>query len=236
MTRPIISPDRIYHVVSRGVDGRNIFLDKEDYFRFIHNLFEFNNKNLLPSNTYNFGRANSSGLRNPNIGEGKRKPRTLLVEILVFCLMKNHYHLLLRPFSERGLPFFMKRLNTGYANYFNNKYERKGTLFQGRYKLIAVTNDPHFVHLPYYIHANPLDLIMPSWREKEIKNYKKAMEFLENYRWSSYPDYIGKKNFPSVTQREFLTEFLGGPERYKKDTVKWLKEMNIEKVGDFVLE
>ncbi len=124
----------------------------------------------------------------------------------------------------------------GYARYFNEKYERAGALFQGRYKSVAVTNNAHFVHLPYYIHFNPLDLAMPEWRKREIKDYKKAMEFLEEYRWSSFQDYIGKKNFPSVTQREFLTEFLGGSEQYKKDTMKWLKELDLGIINNLTLE
>lgn len=130
----------------------------------------------------------------------------------------------------------MHKLGTGYTNYFNQKYERTGSLFQGTYKAVAVTGESHFIHLPYYIHINPLDLEMPEWREREIKDYKKAMKFLENYRWSSFPDYIGKKNFPSVTQRGFLLEFFGGPEQYKKDTIKWLKEMDLEEIKDLILE
>ena len=124
----------------------------------------------------------------------------------------------------------------GYARYFNEKYKRSGTLFEGRYKSVSVKNEAHFIHLPYYIHVNSLDLRFPEWRDKEIKNYQEAMKFLENYRWSSFPDYIGKKNFPSVTQREFLLEFFGGPEQYKKDTREWLKEMDLEGIKDLTLE
>ena len=77
---------------------------------------------------------------------------------------------------------------------------------------------------------------MPEWREKKIDDYKKAAKFLENYRWSSFPDYIGKKNFPSVTQRDFLLGFFDGPEQYKKDVLRWLKEIEIDQIKDLVLE
>ena len=130
----------------------------------------------------------------------------------------------------------MRKLNIGYAKYFNNKYERKGALFEGRYKSILITDQSHFIHLPYYIHLNSLDLKFPGWRNKEIKNYKEAMKYLENYRWSSFQDYIGKKNFPSVTQREFLSEFFEGSPNYKKDTLKWIKEMDWEEIKQTTLE
>lgn len=137
---------------------------------------------------------------------------------------------------EGGITSFMRKLGTGYTNYFNQKYERVGSLFQGIYKIAHLKKEANFIHLPYYIHLNPLDLKFPEWRNKEIKNYKEAMKFLENYRWSSFPDYIGKKNFSSVTQRKFLNEFFEGPIQYKKDTIKWLKEMDLEEIKDIVLE
>jgi putative transposase len=130
----------------------------------------------------------------------------------------------------------MKRLNMGYARYFNEKYKRSGALFEGRYKSISLKNEAHFIHLPYYIHLNSLDLKFPEWRDRELKNYQEAMKFLESYRWSSFPDYIGEKNFPSVTQRDFLLEFFEGPEQYKKDTIKWLKEIDLEEIKDLTLE
>lgn len=101
--------------------------------------------------------------------------------------MPNHYHLLLRPKFDDSLTKFMKKLNIGYAKYFNEKYKRSGALFEGRYKSVLVVDKSHFIHLPYYIHLNPLDLKFPEWRNREIKNYKEAMKFLENYRWSSFP-------------------------------------------------
>jgi len=223
----------IYHVLSRGVDKRKIFMDDEDYLRFIHDLFEFNDKEPTLNIGYLFKNQKNQyiDLRSQYI-----EKRKFLVNILAFCLMPNHYHLLIRPAVENGITLFMRKLNIGYAKYFNNKYERKGALFEGRYKSILITDQSHFIHLPYYIHSNPLDLKFPGWRNKEIKNYKEAMKFLESYRWSSFQDYIGKKNFPSVTQREFLLEFFEGSPNYKKDTLKWLKEMDWEEIKQTTLE
>ncbi|MBI4991796.1 MAG: transposase [Candidatus Harrisonbacteria bacterium] len=234
MKRKIITGG-VYHVLNRGVDKRKIFLDDQDYFRFIHDLFEFNDEQPINNGTYYF-QNQSKVIARPYIGDKERRPRKLLVEILVFSLMPNHYHLLLRPKIEDGITKFMKRLNMGYARYFNEKYKRSGALFEGRYKSVAVIDEAHFIHLPYYIHFNPLDLIAPEWRERNLKNYKKVITFLESYRWSSHLDYIGKKNFPSVTQREFLLEFFGGNKEYESKINNWLEELDLSNFGDFLLE
>jgi len=223
----------IYHVYNRSVEKREIFVDDQDRFRFIHDLFEFNDEAPAVNLYYKRPLLQSYEAKPRKIEQQKRK---LLVEILAFVVMPNHFHLLLRQIKENGISNFMHKLGTGYTMYFNQKYERAGSLFQGTYKAILVNQEAHFIHLPYYIHLNPLDLKFPEWRDREIKNYKQAMKFLENYRWSSFLDYIGKKNFPSVTQREFLNEFFEGPENYKKDAMKWLKEMDLEEIEDFTLE
>jgi len=223
----------IYHVYNRSVEKREIFVDDQDRFRFIHDLFEFNDEAPAVNLYYKRPLLQSYEAKPRKIEQQKRK---LLVEILAFVVMPNHFHLLLRQIKENGISNFMHKLGTGYTMYFNQKYERAGSLFQGTYKAVLVNQEAHFIHLPYYIHLNPLDLKFPEWRDREIKNYKQAMKFLENYRWSSFLDYIGKKNFPSVTQREFLNEFFEGPENYKKDAMKWLKEMDLEEIEDFTLE
>ncbi len=225
----------LIHTLSRGVDKRDIFLDDNDRFRFIHDLFEFNNQENTVNNFYFFNKSNKSiDIASRYIK--KAEPRKLLVSIHAFCLMKNHYHLLLSPKIEGAISKFMKKLNIGYSKYFNTKYKRTGALFEGRYKSVIIENEAHFIHIPFYIHLNPLDFEFPQWRDRELKKYKEAIKFLDNYRWSSYFDYIGKKNFPSVTQRDFLLEFFGGSEKYKKNTEQWLKDMDLENLKDTVLE
>ena len=211
-----------------------MFMDDRDRFRFIHDLYEFNDQENVRDNSYLF---NIRDVRHNDIGRvDEKRPRKLLVNILAFCLMPNHYHLLLRPLVDKGMSLFMKKLNGGYVKYFNNKYERTGTLFERRYKSILVNNESHFIHLPYYIHFNPLDLIAPEWRKGKLRNYQKALDFLNSYRWCSHSDYMGKKNFPSVTQRSFLLKVFGREKGYEQKITSWLKDLNVEKISDIMLE
>lgn len=219
------SSGEIYHIYNRGVDKRIIYLDELDRVRFVHDLYEFNDKENVTNSNLRF--------KNMAVGKPYIKKRDILVDILAFILMPNHFHLMIRARDESGVTEFMKKIGGGYAQYFNQKYERSGTLFEGKYKCVRVAEDQHLLHLPYYIHANPLNLEFPQWKEKGLgDDVEKAMNFLEKYRWSSFLDYMGKKNFPSVTDRDFLLRLYGGEEKtmeeleraYKKDFSAWLKE------------
>jgi len=225
-----------YHLLNRGVDKRNIFLDQKDYLRFIHDLFEFNDTANVNSNNSRHSKE-LLDIGCPVVGKRKeRKPRELLVKIHFFCLMPNHYHLLVSPIVDDGIPRFMKKLNMGYAKYFNEKNGRVGALFQGKYKSVLVTRDAHFLHLPYYIHFNPLDLQMPEWRKRKIRNPKQAYEYLKSYRWSSHLDYLGIKNFPSVTQRDFFLDFFEDKKAYNRFVKELLAKWDDSSVAGITLE
>ncbi|MEK7480225.1 MAG: transposase [Patescibacteria group bacterium] len=161
--------------------------------------------------------------------------RSKIVDIHGWCLMKNHYHLLLSERVEGGLTLFIRKLNVGYANYFNEKYKRVGTLFQGRTKRIRITSDPHFLHILHYIHLNPLDFLgaAKEWRSGRVQNSKAARAQLERYRWSSYQDYSGKKNFPSILTMDFMRDALGN---VKKKTLEYIDDINLAEIKPFLLE
>ncbi|MBI2047685.1 MAG: transposase [Parcubacteria group bacterium] len=220
----------LYHLLNRGVDKRTVFMNEKDYFRFIHDLFEFNDQQGSSFNNYHFQKSLDVG--RPEI----RRPRKLLINLHAFCLMPNHYHLLVSPLVEDGISLFMKKLNGGYAKYFNEKYKRSGALWQGKYKAVPIKGDPHFSWIPYYIHFNPLDLVMPEWRERGIKNPKKAEQYLKSYRWSSHLDYLGIKNFPSLTQRDYLLDFFEGEKGYKESVPDMLGSFSLENEQDITLE
>ena len=120
--------------------------------------------------------------------------------------------------------------------YFNQKYERVGGLFQGRFKAMLIEKESHFLYLPHYIHLNPLDLRMPSWRDKKIKNVPRALTFLKSYRWSSYLDHIGKKNFPSIISSNLFKEFYGTPRVYRESLHEWVNDMDFADLSDVIIE
>lgn len=237
MQRPKFVTEEIYHVYNRGVEKRDIFLEEQDYIRFIHDLFEFND--TAPAFNVGYHHSNLSKSHFNNFNNFERKPRKLLVEILAFCLMPNHYHLLLKQRVNNGVTEFMRKIGTGYTNYFNIKNERVGALFQGIFKAMHVSKESHLLYLPHYIHLNPLDLTMPEWREQKLNDVKAALNFLESYRWSSYLDYCNKKNFPSITQRDFIFQIYGSGTSivdYKQMISGWLKNLNLNVISDVALE
>ncbi|MCH8741431.1 transposase [Patescibacteria group bacterium] len=232
--RPQLVTGEIYHVVMRGVDKRIIFPQKEDYFRFIHDLFEFNDEDDVIS-VYRFHTNNLTGTVPVKLRK-ERKKRKLLVEILAFCLMSNHFHLLLRQIKGQGISKFMRKLG-GYATYINKKYEREGHLYQGRFRAVHIKDETQLKNVFVYIHANPIEFIEPGWKEEGIKNPKGAIKFLESYRWSSYLDYIGKKNYQSITNRELFNNILGNKEGCRESVENWiLYKADIKNLGQVVLE
>ena len=183
----------IYHLLNRGTEDRVIFKDRRDYERFLITIFECNDINSLPENKQNRHRR----CENRIFSQEPNKP---LVEILCLCLMPNHFHIAVKQAVDGGISKFMQKLGNSYTKYFNIKNNRKGSLFMSRYKSVHVGKDSQFEHLISYIHANPLDLVMPEWREGKIKNPNKARNFLENYVWSSYPFYENGKILELIRQ------------------------------------
>jgi putative transposase len=220
----------IYHIYNRGVEKRPLFLEDNDYKRFVNNLAVFNDLNPV----LNYGRRCNCG--NQTALSDKNNKIKNFVDILAFCLMPNHYHLLLRQKIENGITEFMRKLGTGYVNYFNLKYERVGTLFQGKFKSALINDESYFANIAYYIHSNPVDLIFPSWRKKGINETKRAVDFVDSYIWSSHLDYNGEPNFPSVVKKDFLEEYFGGPDNYKKYFKEFLGDFDALNFSDYLLD
>jgi putative transposase len=153
-----------------------------------------------------------------------------LVEILAFVLMPNHFHLILKQKKTDGIAKFMQKIGTGYTMYFNKKYERVGSLFQGKFKAVLIENEAHYIHLPSYIHLNPIELM--NYRGSTSIGVVEKMKFLENYQWSSYPDYIGKKNFPGLTSRNLYLDFFQGKDGCKREIKRLLNGEKYQNLFD----
>ena len=146
-----------------------------------------------------------------------------LVEIIAYCLMPNHFHLLLREIEDGGISKFMQKLTTGYTMYFNKRRERNGALFQGRFKATHVADDRYLRYLISYIHLNPIKLIEPKWKEIGITDKARAEQYLENYAESSYLDYLGRKRPEGMLlSREALPEYFSSGADFKTFVTEWL--------------
>lgn len=220
MKNPQFVNKNFYHIFNRGVEKRDVFQEDGDRVRFIHYLFHFNNPETTPVNLSRLLKMKEVG---PLSLQQHRNNTTCLVNIHAFVLMPNHYHILVSQNTDYGISKFMHKIGTGYTMFFNSKYERSGALFQGKYKAVHINNNSYLQYIPHYIHLNPIKL----FNERGRTSFIEKANFLENYRWSSYPDYIGKRNFPSVTKRDFILNLFGNSKSYQKDLEQFLKDENM---------
>lgn len=208
----------IYHILNRGVEKRDIFLDDFDRARFVNNLNDFNDEKpvALP---YNDRR------RIPQKNLALREPGKELVDVLCWCLMKNHYHLLVREKVDRGASIFSQKISSGHTQYFNLKNDRSGVLFQGRSKKVLIREDKHFWYIPFYIFSNPIKQIDKNWKEKGIRDIKKTLNFLENYKWSNYPEIVSARENCWVGDKGLFFEVFDTNKKiFAKDFKTWLCE------------
>src|SRR3989344_8501119 len=139
------APEEFYHVFTRGVEKRKIFMNPSDNHRFMELLIHC--LPLGPIRSYSIAKQLKQKL--PTIGSGQG-----LVDILCYCLMPNHFHLLLKENVEHGITTYMQRILTSYSRYFNVRYKRSGSLFIHPFKAVMVNTDEQLLHLSRYIHLN----------------------------------------------------------------------------------
>ena len=223
--RPPLINDEFYHIVSRTVGDTAVFDDEKDFYRGIFSIYEFNNANPVEIWLRRKQRKAEKleALERPTSQFIDKREK--IVDILAFSFMPNHLHLILKQLKDNGVTEFMKKVNGGYAKYFNEKYKRMGHLFN-KFRAVHIRDDDQLRKTFVYVHTNLISLIEPGWKEKGIKNPEKVIKFLENNKRHSYMDYLGKKNFPSVTQRDFLLEVMGGVEGCKSGVDDWVNQKN----------
>jgi putative transposase len=203
--------DAFYHIYNRGVEGRSIFCDDQDYRIFLSYI-----KRYLTRITRN------------EVPPRWRSDVVDKLQLVSYCLMPNHFHLLVKQKTSDGMTIFMKALMNSYVRYFNQKYKRVGGLFQGVFKAVEIAEETYLLHLTRYIHLNPLDL--------EGINFSR----LEDY-FCSYGEYIGKRNTSWIHTKEIISMFgskLAGIESFSsyKDFVNKYQGSSGEILEKLILE
>lgn len=174
-----------YHVYNRGVEKRIIFKNISDYKRFLALLYIANSSNQVHISNDVWYKGNVDNIFEKDRG----KP---LVAIGAYCLMPNHFHLLLTPLVDGGISKFMLKLQTGHSMYFNKRNDRVGALFQGVFKSQHVNEDIYFRYLYAYIHLNPSKLKNSKWKTQSKSFLTQLKKFIAEYPYSSLQEYLSK--------------------------------------------
>jgi putative transposase len=211
-----------YHIYNRGNNKQIIFVDDEDRDRFIKLLYLCNSKK-----SFNF----KEDIIQPKISAWDFERGEQIVAIGAWVLMPNHFHLYLKALPKQGLggnniTVFMGKLCTAYAKYFNKKYNRTGSLFEGKFKSVHIKDDIQSKYLFSYIHLNPVKLIQSDWKEVGIKNKTEAINFLSTYKWSSYSDYLySNRREAYILNRVLFPDYFVDPTIFKKEIFEWISSV-----------
>ena len=206
------SEGEYYHVYNRGVDKRDIFLVGDDSRRFQKLLFVANSTKAVEMRL-----VKNLPLEKIEIGEK-------IAAVGAYCLMPNHFHILVKEITQGGISSLMSKLSTGYSMYFNTVNKRTGSLFQGAFKAEHVDNDEYLKYLYSYIHLNPVKLIDPTWKEVGIRDAEKSRQYLERYHHSSYPDYLGvDREEKLILSKADFPEYFDKPKEFTEHTNDWLE-------------
>ena len=195
-SRKIYYENAFYHVYNRGVEKRNIFLDRDDHLAFLHLL-----KTAL------------SPVQGATLPRNRRKKFHDKIDLMAYCLMPNHYHLLLRQKTISGLTEFIRSLSTSYSMYFNKRYRRVGSLFQGIFKATDIRDENYLLWVSRYIHRNPPDF--------------------QTYPYSSYDDYLGKRKIDWLNTSLLLDFFESKRISREKNYQGFVENAKEERPADF---
>lgn len=198
------SLNEFYHLYNRGTEKRMIFLDEQDYQHFLFLMYVCNTEKSIE-------------LR--KIGENFDRGETL-INVGAYCLMPNHFHILVQEKTEGGISKYMLKLMTSYSMYFNKKYERTGKLYEGVFKSTHASNNNYLKYLYAYIHLNPAKLIDKNWKENRKLNKSRILEYVFSYRYSSLKEYLNLK-FKIINSIPFPNYFKK-PNDHKEELLEWI--------------
>lgn len=201
-----------YHIFNRGNDKRTIFLNKEDMARFTQSMIEFNVIEPIGSLYENYYKKQNNQLGSP---------ASKLVNLVCYCLNPNHYHFILEQCADNGIEKFMHRLGTGYSKFFNKKYKRTGSLYEGNYKAVHINSNEYLLHLSAYVNLNNRVHQLGSPASK-----------------SSWLEYINEKHDQKLCEKNIILNQFKTRDEYKqfseKSLISILEKKRLQK--DLLLE
>ncbi len=215
MRKDEISVGDYAHIYNRGNRKMVIFNGNEDYWRLMNILRYFNNQKSTEKVFQELFFLKKSGRCNDFEWPPSWSERKPLVEVKTFCLMPNHFHLLLREIIAGGIAMLMQKLGIGFTNYTNAKYGESGRIFQGSYKARVISSEEYLQYVDAYIQVlNPFELF-EGGIAGAVKNFDKAFQFALDYPFCSLGESFGIRNF-SILDREDLNQKFPNIKVYKE--------------------
>lgn len=180
----------VYHIYNRGVNKDDIFRNQDDYQLFLFRLKE----NLFPNL-----------IKTERLSKIKNRRKMLppnSFDLICFCLMPNHFHLLIQQKTDLPITKLISKICTSYSMIFNKKYERVGAVFQDQFKSVRIENNEQLLWTSYYIHKNPIE--------------SGLVENLQGYRWSSFSEYFNSFNKWTMCKKDIITKQFHTEDMYLK--------------------
>ena len=195
----IIAPGEYYHICNRGVNKQVIFHDIPDYYRFLFLILYFQS----PINFPQLGRTIKDFIQHPILDIVQEVINKRTVELVGFCIMPNHFHLIIKEVEEGGISSYVQRISNAYGKYHNIRYEKSGHVLQGAYRIVHIEDDRQFLHLSAYVHRNPREI--SKWFRKE-----------DHYPWSSYQDFIRNNRWGNLLVPDIVLGQFDNKEKYQR--------------------
>jgi len=210
-----LAQNQIYHIFNKSIADYKILNNKSDYERMFYLMRYFQIENPPTKFSYFMELKEVQQIGFFNYFDIITRDQTIIVEIIAYCLMSTHIHLILKQLISPGISDYMSNILNSYSRYFNTKHERKGPLWEGKFQNVPVENNEQLIHLTRYLHLNPVTAHL--------------VERPQDWKFSSYNEYIGNTD-RLVCQFNNLLEIM--PKNYKKfvnDRISYQRELALIK-------
>ncbi len=200
-----LAPQEHYHLYNRGNNKQEVFHSRDDYIRFLFYVLYLQSPIAFPAVSKQIPSFKKRG----EFAISKEIQNDILarrsVALVAFCLMPNHFHLIVQEISDDGISKYMQRVLNAYSKYANKKYPEKhtGHIFQGPFKSVRQETNEQLLYLSAYLHRNPREIKI--WRGKEA-----------HYAWSSFQDFIGTNRWGRLLCRDILSDQFKNSGSYKR--------------------
>lgn len=201
------------HVCNRGTKKLPILRQRDDLWRLFYNLYYLNTVGRMPEQWVR--ELQKHGGFSSFVWPEEWGPKEPLVAVLAFCILPNHFHLLLKEVRKGGISKFMHRFTMAYSKFINEKYNENGNLFQGPYRMRVITDNTHLRYLAAYIMVKNTFEIYPKGFRKSLEEFDNAYVWAKDYQFSSLGSYVGSRQSPIIT-KDILGEIFEKPKDFKK--------------------